>query len=311
MKPMLASDWDKTKVVFPCIVQPKIDGVRGVNFFGTLTGRSLKKHGNKHVTSQFSRSEFVGLDGELAVANVPPYEDRLCSLTTSALSTFAGEPEVHWWVFDFVTPMTKDLPYEERLVLLAEHIVEHGLHLKGVRIIPWTTAYNLEQLEKYDQELLELGYEGTIIRKPNAVYKYGRSTIREGGLLRIKRFIEEEAMVVGFTEGDHNANEAQTNELGQTERSTHKENMIPNGMIGNLICEALKDVYDDSGKLLITCGQQITVGPGKLDHNERKYYFEHPDKIIGRVVKFKFFPKGIKDKPRFPTFQSFRTTSDI
>ena len=44
MKPMLAEDFDESKLIFPLIAQPKIDGVRGLNMLGTLTGRSLKTH---------------------------------------------------------------------------------------------------------------------------------------------------------------------------------------------------------------------------------------------------------------------------
>ena len=50
MKAMLATDYEEAKLRFPVLAQPKIDGVRGVNFFGTLTGRSLKQHRNKYTT---------------------------------------------------------------------------------------------------------------------------------------------------------------------------------------------------------------------------------------------------------------------
>ena len=41
LKPQLAEDAILDQVRFPCIVQPKIDGVRALNLNGTLTGRSL------------------------------------------------------------------------------------------------------------------------------------------------------------------------------------------------------------------------------------------------------------------------------
>src|SRR4051812_23807544 len=109
MKPMLASDWSEGKVQLPVIAQPKIDGVRALNMFGKLTGRSLKTFGNPYVTSKFSGSALLGLDGEMA-ANHECHPD-LCRLTTSALSSHKTQPFVLWWLFDYVTIDTKAWAY--------------------------------------------------------------------------------------------------------------------------------------------------------------------------------------------------------
>jgi len=312
MKPMLASDWAEGKVQFPVIVQPKIDGVRALNMVGTLTGRSLKTHKNRHVTTLFSHSALLGLDGEMA-AQRETHPD-LCRITSSALSTIDGAPFVLWWLFDYVTVDTRSWAYRDRLAALRERFyqlqseVPH-LH-QHLRLIPSKEVNTMAELLELDDMFLTAGYEGTILRDPSAPHKQGRSTVREGGLLRIKRFIEEEATVVGVTEGESNQNEAKLNELGLTERSTHQANMVPNGMVGTLTCRALKDVKDGD-KVLIAEGQEITVSAGRLTADERKRYFERQDEIIGRVIKFQFFPKGIKDKPRFPTFQAFRDAADM
>lgn len=306
MKPMLACDWDEDKIKFPCGVLPKIDGVRGVHLTGKLTGRSLKEHGNRFTNKRFSSSTLAGFDGELTLG-VIPHADDLCRMTTSAVASHSGEPDVYWWVFDYITPETANLLYHKRYEAMLEKVKE--LQHPKIAVVPMLVCHNMQQLLDVEEMTLSMGYEGIILRDLNGKYKQGRSTVREGGYLRIKRFVEEDAKVIGFEEGSYNGNEAQINELGQTERSTHKENMVPNGLIGNLLCEALKDVVVD-GKVIIACGQHITVAPGKMLHEDRKRYFDHPDVLIGQVIKFKFFPKGIKDKLRFPTFQSFRATSD-
>lgn len=317
MKVMLASDWDEAKVTFPCDAQPKIDGVRGLNMLGALTGRSLKKHANKHTTKFFSHSALLGLDGELA-AESDTHPD-LCRLTTSALNRIEGEPYIVWWLFDYVTPATKMLPYEQRRLKLIDRlqVLWADLSLRHIatrlRLVPSYRCNNMEELIAADNHFLELGYEGTIIRSPSKAHKEGRSTVKEGGLLRIKRFIDAEAVVVGIVEGETNGNEAQRNELGLQFRSSHQENMIPNGQIGSMLCRLLKDVVDPQNpdKVLLTKGQEITVSPGKMPVKDREYYFAHQDEILQHVIKFKFFPKGVKDKPRFPTFQSFRAASDM
>jgi DNA ligase-1 len=314
MKPMLASDYDESKLRFPLIAQPKIDGVRGLNMLGTLTGRSLKKHANRHTTGFFSHSSLIGFDGELA-AECETHPD-LCRMTTSALNTIEGVPFLLWWLFDYVTPATRLLTYENRMAALFARVRElhHDRSLfalaRHLSIVPSVTCNTLEELLDCDAKWLDAGFEGTIVRDPNGMHKQGRSTAKEGGLLRIKRFIEEEAVVVAVEEGQTNLNEAQRNELGYVERSTHQANMVPNGMVGTLRCRVVKDV-ESGGKLVLQAGQEITVAAGCMPHEDRDRFLKKPELILGHTIKFQFFPKGIKDKPRFPTFQSIRAASDM
>lgn len=312
MKTMQPSDWDESKVRFPCIVQPKIDGVRGHTPEGVLLGRSMKQHRNRHVTALFSQPEYIHMDGEI-VAERDTHPD-LCRITSSALSRAEGEPFVLMWAFDYLAPSAIGFEYEHRLQILHRRILwlqEHGqgLHL---RMIPWVVCYNMDELQLERQRNLELGYEGSIIRDPYGKHKQGRSTVKEMGVLRIKDFIDFEFRVKKIVEGQRNENEATVNERGLTERSTHQENMVPNGMVGSLEGPALADVLDpQTGEVLIGKGDWVTVGPGRMSHDDRKRYFEQPHLLLEQVGKAQFFPKGIKDKPRFPTFQSLRSPEDM
>ena len=314
MKPMLAHDYEESKLRFPLYAQPKIDGVRGLNMLGSLTGRSLKTHKNKYTTKFYSKSSLVGFDGELAAAH--ECDPDLCRKTSSALSTIEGEPYTLWWLFDYITPQTIRLPYKDRLEALVNRVRElytlDNQIWQHLRVVPTVLCNNLEELLTWDAKWLAEGYEGTIIRDIDGLHKQGRSTIREMGLLRIKRFIESEALIMSFTEGDTNMNEAQINELGKTFRTSHKDGKVPNGMIGSLLCKQLEDVFDPNNPDLriLEEGQEITVSTGTLTEAECKFYFENPGQLLGRVTKYKFFPKGIKDKPRFPNHQSFRIESD-
>lgn len=315
MKPMLASDYAEDKIRFPVIAQPKIDGVRALNMTGTLTGRSLKKHANRHVTGYFSHSSLAGFDGEMA-AEQECHPD-LCRLTTSALSTIDGAPWIMWHVFDYVTPETKSLPYEQRLVAMASRVAalkadpqlhELACHLQ---LIPSVMCASLEQLLEVDAVWLDMGYEGTILRDPQGLHKQGRSTVKEGGLLRIKRFIDFEVEVTEILEGVTNTNEAQTNELGLQFRSTHQENMVPNGMVGAMMGRVIKDILDSKGAVLFAEGSIVKIGAGSMTHEDRVRFFKEPSLLIGQIAKGKMFPKGVKDKPRFPTFQSIRSKTDL
>lgn len=310
MKPLLAANYDESKLVFPLGAQPKIDGVRGLTTEGHLTGRSLKKHKNKYTTAFYSIPEYRDLDGELA-ANDERHPD-LCRLTSSALSTIKGEPFTLWHVFDCLRKEVIAAPYVERHKYLTQLIsYEHSMgRCRHAQVVPMTICPDLPSLLACDEQWLELGYEGTIIRGLDKPHKEGRSTVSKGELLRIKRFVESEALVLAIEEGDANENEPQTNELGRTFRTSHKENKVPNGLVGNLQCRLLSDV-EWEGKVILTADQLITVSPGNMDHKMRKHYFEHPEEIVNHVIKFKFFPKGIKTKPRFATYVCHRSAEDM
>lgn len=313
MKPLLADDWVESKLVFPLIGQPKIDGVRALNLTGSLTGRSLKKFGNRYVTSRYSHSALVGFDGEMA-AELETHP-ALCRLTTSALTSHAGEPYILWWLFDYVIPTVKTLEYGQRLEKLAYRIQElqfEAPHLyPHMRLIPWRMLNSKEELDAFDAENLLNGYEGTILRDPNAPHKEGRSG-KKPILWRIKRFVDFEFTVHTVTEGEENQNEAQINELGHQFRSSHQENMVANGMVGAMVGNVIGVVKDPTtGSVLFQDGDEVRVGAGCLSHDQRRYFFQNQSEFKSYVHKAKFFPKGIKDKPRFPTWQTFRHPADI
>ncbi len=310
MKPLLAENYVESKLVFPLGAQAKIDGVRGLTTEGHLTGRSLKKHKNKYTTAFYSTKEYEFLDGELAAQD--ERHPDLCRVTSSALSTIKGEPFTMWHVFDCLRKEVVHGPYLERHQYLSNLIAYEQsqgrcLHAK---VVPMEICQTLEELLSLDAKWLELGYEGTIIRGLHAAHKQGRSTVLQGQLLRIKRFVEAEALVLEIEEGNANENEAQTNELGRTFRTSHQDNKVPNGLVGNLQCRLLQDI-EWEGVVLIPADTIITVSPGNMDHKMRKHYFENQSEIVQHVIKFKFFPKGIKDKPRFPTYVCHRSAEDM
>ena len=298
-KPMLASDADLTKIKFPVIVQTKVDGCRMMHITGKATGRSLKPYKNEHTTKYYSRQRFSGFDGE-AFAGEDMYAQNLCRKTTSALNRIKGEPTLSWMLFDLVDPVTESLPYEQRLAHLERECAQIGEKL--VFVVPWKLCHNLEELLAFEQEELAKGAEGIILRDPNGMYKQGRSTVKEGGLLRIKRFVDEEAIVVAIKEGNKNNNVAKTNELGHTERSSHQENMDPNGQVGTLVC--VKEIG----------GEEFNVAPGNMTEEDCIYYFQNQQEIVGKTITFKHFPKGRKEGStayRFPTFKHIRIEEDM
>lgn len=312
-KPMRAVDVDLEKLVYPVAMLPKIDGVRGCNLFGQLTARTLEPHDNRMTTNAFSRQEFVGLDGEFAAElNTHP---RLCSLTSSALSTQDGFPFTLWWLFDYVTNETCNKGYIERHRILSEYVNvlrrDNVPFADRLRVIPYVIVHNEERLLEVHGNWCAMGFEGSVFRKIDGVHKNGTSTMREGGYLRLKKFADDEGEVIGVIEGQTNLNPATTSKLGKAKRSTHKENMVPNGRVGTIVVKLLKDVVCNNGTKILEKGSVHNISKGKMTVEEQEYFFANQDKILGGIVKFQHFPTGVKDSLRMATFHSFRSKQDL
>lgn len=281
MKPMLAVKADLSKLKFPLLVSPKLDGIRCVVKDGKLLSRTLKPIRNEHCQNLFS--ELEGLDGELIVGD--PTAPDVFQKTTSGVMSSKGTPDVKFYVFDnwnrtgsFSTGY-KMFPSSKTLIYVSQTLVN-----------------NLEELEACYEDYLKQGYEGVMLRDPEAPYKFGRSTIKSQNLLKHKPFEDSEFLVVGFTEKMHNANEATTNELGRTQRSSCKEGLVPTGVLGALVLQYGEEVFE--------CGTGF-------NDEQRKEIFENQSKYLGKWVKVQHQVVGQKNKPRFPSFLGFRSEDDM
>lgn len=298
-KPFLACDADLTKLKFPLWAMRKIDGVRMLNIEGKAVGRSLKKHANEYITGNYSHPFLAGMDGEVTFG--ADTSESLCRDTTSVLNRIKGELEIVWNVFDYVPEELQGAPYRERYNKLLLTLCSTPTHSNfwDIKVVPYVIVNSIEEAEAFYNESLDLGYEGAIFRDPNATHKDGRCTAKEAAYTRMKPQSDKEAIVLFLEEAMENQNEAKINELGRSERSSHKENKVGKGMVGMLVCED------------VTTGMTIDVGAGKMTHEERTHYFNNPDEIIGKFVKYRSMDVGVKDKPRFARFISIRAESDM
>lgn len=291
-KPMLAADADPALLRFPLMASPKLDGIRASVVNGKLLTRSLKEVPNRHLFHSLSLDALDGLDGELIVDS--PMAPDVYRKTVSGVMSHEGISGAAFHVFDL---HNRNAPYHERLQELREFKWPAGLQV-SVSILPQAHIQDEQQLTTYEAALVSCGYEGVILRDAEAPYKFGRSTAKEGYLLKLKRFQDSEAEVLEVIEEMFNANDAQTNELGRTQRSTAKANLVPKGRMGAL---RVRDV---------TTGVEFNIGTGFNDADKSDWWTNHRARI-GAVVKYKFFPVGVKDKPRHPVFLGLRSKRDL
>lgn len=297
LKPHLACDADLDNLQYPVLALPKVDGVRMLHITGGATGRSLKPHGNLHVTKKFSDPKYAWLDGEVTYGDIR--SESLCRDTTSVMSRIQGEPEVVWNLFDYLAPHVRHLGYQERHAALVEYVAEHLADDPSISVIMYETLGSAYAVENYYQQLLDEGYEGVILRSWDGKVKSGRATVKEGAYLRMKPQSDKDAQVIRLVEALENQNEAKINELGHTERSSHKENKVGKGMVGMLVCRDLET------------GMEIDVGAGKMTHEERTHFWNNPGEIVGKYIKYRSMDSGVKTKPRFARYICMRAAEDI
>lgn len=293
-KPMLADHAEFDKIKFPMMASTKLDGIRAVVLNGKLLSRSLKPIPNKFTRSLFEHPRYEGLDGELIVGS--PTDPKCFNKTTSGIMSEEGEPPVFFYVFDQI-PEYCGLPKESTFKSRYKDIQE-CMPLDGVVLVHQKMVWNLPELEEFEQKCLTEGYEGVIIKDPNSPYKYGRSTVREGYMLKIKRYKDSEAQILSVEELLSNTNEATRDELGKVKRSNCKAGMVPQDTLGALIVQDLKT------------GVEFSIGTG-FGEEQRKELWDMRFDLKGAIIKYKYFAYGAKDKPRHPVFLGFRDERDM
>lgn len=295
-KPMLAEtlECESISVKWPVLATPKLDGIRCIVINGKALSRTLKPIPNQYIREtieKFFAERPEAFDGEIMVG-------KTFQECTSGVMTRTGTPEFKFHVFDVVAD-DKKKPYADRVKDM-RNILDSMNYLAGgfIEIINPKVINNEKNLLLMESELLELGYEGVMIRSPNSPYKEGRSTLKEEYLLKVKRYSQDEAKIIGYEELMHNNNEAEISETGNTKRSSHQENLVPASMLGAFIVEAVKS------------GIQFKIGTG-LTELQRTELWETKEDLIGKIVTFKYFPIGVLEKPRHPVFIGFRHPDDI
>ncbi len=287
IKPMLADTLeDVSDLKFPVACTPKLDGIRCLRVNSSTLSRKFKLIPNLHI--QASMANLIdGLDGELMVPNTT------FNNISSAVMSSDGEPNFEYWVFDYVDKGGLAVPYMKRM----ENLGKLALPPFCKKVLPWI-ANNIDELLNFEQMVLAQGYEGVMTRSLASPYKCGRSTVREGYLLKLKRFKDSEAEVLDFEERMHNANKATLDAFGRTKRSAHKANLIPDDTLGAFV---VRDV---------TTGLEFRVATG-LDDAFRKKIWGDRERYRGKLIKYKYQEAGMKDLPRFPVFLGFRDPNDM
>jgi ATP-dependent DNA ligase len=208
--PMLAQDYkkQKNKVIFPCYIQPKLDGMRML--YNTTTGKITTRQGKEYNIVKESGKLYeelqklpkgLILDGEL-YTNKLNFEVLGVLRKTKKLTKeeLVNLQKIEYHIYDIIN--TEDI-FEQRNKNIQNLNLKRDTYASNVRSsfekLIYVDTYqvnNENEIKEYHTKFLESGYEGTMVRNKNSLYKTKQ---RSSDLLKYKDFMDGEFKIVDFT----------------------------------------------------------------------------------------------------------------
>ena len=305
----------KKVITFPCFVQPKLDGLRCVSYATRLPGGNdaagavcevaLQSRtgafftGLPHIAAALrpylSQHPSVVIDGELYTDQMP-FEELAGLIKKKKITDSDVErlKKVKYHVYDIYDRMNENMPYSERLVVLASAVRRCGcvandtsmpgaasgrmLRSAATTVVATDEAAAVVVLVRTEKvaalgdfrrlfaEFVEAGYEGIMLRNAAGVY---RANYRSNDLQKYKEFMEDEYRIIDFKEGEGR----------------------------------------DAGAVIWVCetadGKEFTARP-RGTFEQRREWFNDGESYIGKYVTVIFQELTEDGKPRFPIGKALR-----
>jgi len=273
-KAMLAHKFDNSRIDFtrPIYIQAKLDGVRCLFTKDGAFSRNGKQFMNlRHIEMAlkpfFAEQPDVVLDGELYNHKLKRDFEKIISLVRKQKPTdedrLNAQHLVQFHVYDYFDGVVYD-NYQTRMQLL----VNAGFYDAQIKHVAslLVDSYNYARIQH--EEFLSLGYEGSIIRNGDGIYKHGRSY----DLMKFKDFSDTEATIIDYV-------------TGKGKRT---------GTLGKFIMQ------DDDG-VVFGCP------PGKgYSYKDLKIMLKNVDSFIGKRATFTYFQRTKANSYRHPLFKCIR-----
>ena len=122
-------------------------------------------------------------------------------------------------------------------------------------------------------------------------------------LVKVKRFVDAEAVIVGYEEQMENTNTAEQDNFGLVKRSNAKAGMVGKGTLGRWNVRVINGDFK---------GVEFGLGTARGVTSEmRQMWWVKRDELVGKIVTFKYQAAGAVDAPRIPVFKGFRDKRDM
>ena len=194
IKPMLAIPFNEKKIKFPCLCQPKYDGVRCIVSKDSSGVHIISRKGKPYEIPHLQKwaeenSHLLPLDGELYNHKELTFQQILSAVKKVSPIT----EKIKYHVYD--RPVS-GVPCIDRWKSLLKDIM-YLPEDSPVRYSDWVYCESIEDVMKYHKECVEKGYEGVIVRNYEGEYEFG---FRSSNLIKVKDFDEEEFEIIDVVE---------------------------------------------------------------------------------------------------------------
>jgi len=295
--PMLAPNEtvDLTTLKYPLLASYKLDGCRCIFKDGQMYSRALKQFPNIKLRNSFgslsrlSKTEDIILDGELLAKSLTFNE--LSGLTRQLDKELPAD--LYFYCFDEVLNKDFTMSFQTRTSFLEVACINHSRFQRVKQV--W--VYSVEEINELYKNALAWGCDGLILRNINGRYKFGRGTIKEGLIFKMKPFVTFDSKIIDVIQSTEvrEGAEKKINELGRSVTSKKKEDRV-------LIDKAADFVVLYKGKEL-----KVTIA---MTDEEKQAVWKHRKSYIGKWIEYKGMLVGSKDLPRHPVFLRFREDKD-
>lgn len=285
------------------IAQRKYNGLRCIARWDDegrvlLTSRNGKQWRMPHLVkplSAFMPSRVV-LDGELYIHGV-----ELQDLTSLARKYQPGSEKLEFRMYDMFSKDEPSLPQVERLAWLDRLFLQANVD-PCIRRTPWNflkfrEGDEREGLRLLEQQYVQEGYEGLMLRSRDGVYRWGK--VRSAELLKYKSFQDAEFVVVDVVEGKGKFTGCAVLECVNDRCECGSMTFVASDRWQNVRCRLCEKHMP-----------RFRVSPrGKMP--ERKAMWERRKDIIGARYTVRFFDRFKDGLPQFPIGLAFRDARDL
>lgn len=243
IKPMLAIPFDEKQIKYPCLCQPKYDGVRCTISVGTdnevkIISRKGKPYDIPHLKAWAEEHrEALPLDGELYNHLDLTFQEIISAVKRQSEIT----SKIRYVVYDRPVDGEDNSERWGGLLDMSRVFSNSPVYLTSYRL-----CHSIEEIREYHRECVADGYEGVIIRNLDGLYEFG---FRSRNLIKLKDFDDSEFTIADVVEG-----------TGRDAGTAVFELYLPDGRkfkarpVGSF--EQRKDYFDNRTGLI---GKQCTV----------------------------------------------------
>lgn len=252
-----------------------------------------------HIYKFFSNTDVTGekyrlkLEKELK-KNPEKFEVDYEGYDINFLTTFHKELKIH--IFDGIILDRPDLKtFDQRWNEIINRLACPLSNNDFIEFQKPCLINSQEELNELYRVSLQQNYEGLVLTHRDHEYKYGRNSLKQGTLLKMKDdALEYDGVILNVEESTivREGAEKTITELGRSRTSKKKEDRLPSGKAKGFRVE-----FEGLGT--------FTVGLRGFDDDAKKELWENRKSYIGRHFKYKGM-KPVKDFPRHAYFDCWR-----